>query len=300
MVSLSIGFSGKMLRLLGMDASGNISSVMAVPLSFDLSEESLFLKEPDGFAGEVSDHINEFTKGHDLTKIRAGVVIDASMAFISVLPIDFSESGAALESHIQWEISNYFPESSKEFSKRYYKLGTALFGDNIFEAMIIAIDRRKIRFIKELCRKSGFLPRNIEIDHFASEKCVTELFGRNVRDSSVYISSCGRKRVDTSYLRGGRLVHYVYDIVTGSNPVKLLYEQVSRLTGKFADENATDLFIYGDSSASAMKNNIGNYLGGIKVTHLDMFNPRSPGGRANPDSSAYVPLVGLALKNLSP
>lgn len=298
MTSLSIGLSGKTLRLLGVDSSGKITSSASLAMSFDLGSESLFTKDPGSVAQEFREHVSAFAKNEDLQKLRSGITIDTSMAFINVIPLDVSETSGAIESHILWELSNYYPDTYKDFSKRYYKLGNPLFGGTIDEAIIIAIDRKKIRFIKNLCAQSGLQPKNIEIDHFAVEKCLTELFGRNVRNKSVIISSCSGKRIDSSLLVNTGLKYYDYDIVLERNPVKILYQQLSRMKNKFPETDISEIFLYGEVSSAAISSGIGEHLGGIKITHLDLFGPSRPDGKGRHDSSVYAPLVGLALKNL--
>jgi hypothetical protein len=282
-----------------MDNSGNITSKFSAGLSFDLSDESLYAKDPVSFSAELREHISSFVKNEDLSKIKPGVVIDSSMAFINVIPLDFSETTGALESHIQWELSNYYPESSKDYSKRYYKLGEPVFSNNIYESLIIAIDRKKIRFIKNLCAQSGIQPRNIEIGHFAVEKCITELFGRNVRGRSVILSSVTRRRIESSLLKDGALKFYDYELITDKNPLNVLISQAGRLMERIAGAEVTDLFVYGELSTFAVEKDIGKYLGGANVIHLDLFSTKSPDGKTMPDSSVYAPLAGLALKNLN-
>ena len=299
MISFSIGLSGNVLRLLGLDASGKITSTVASRLSFDFGDDQLFNKNPKSIAPEFSEHIATFLKNEDPVNLRTGVTIDTSMAFINVIPLDLSETSGAVESHILWELSNYYPDSYKDFSKRFYKLGNPLFGGTIDEAIIIAIDRRKIRFIKNLCSQTGILPKNIEIDHFAVEKCLTELFGRNVRDRNVIISSCSKKRIDSSLLVNTGLKFYDYDHVLDRNPLKILFDQLIRIKTKFPDITISEIFLYGDISSKAIVNDIGKHLGGVKITHLDLFGEARLDGKPKPDSSVYAPLVGLALKNLS-
>lgn len=298
MTSFSIGLSGNTLRLLGLDASGKITSTDTTRLSFDLGDDLLYTKNPESIVPEFVEHITSFVKNEELKSLKAGVTIDTSMAFINVIPLDLSETSGAVESHILWELSNFYPDTYKDFSKRFYKLGNPLFGGVIDEAIIIAIDRKKIRFIKNLCAQAGLQPKNIEIDHFAVEKCLTELFGRNVRNNNVIITSCSKKRIDSSLLANTSLKFYDYDHVLDRNPVKIIYEQLNKMKVKFPDISISEIFLYGEISSRAIANDIGNHLGGIKITHLDLFGEARPDGKPKPDSSVYAPLVGLALKNL--
>ena len=281
-----------------MDSSGKIISSASLPMSFDMNSEALYTKDPENLSQEFKELVEAFAKNEDLHKIRSGITIDTSMAFINVIPLDMNETSGAIESHILWELSNYYPDTYKDFSKRYYKLGNPLFGGTIDEAIIIAIDRKKIRFIKGLCAQSGLQPKNIEIAHFAVEKCLTELFGRNIRNNNVIISSCSGKRIDSSLLFNGGLKFYDYDLVLERNPIKTLFEQLNRIKNKFPDTEISEIFLYGEVSGAAISSGIGNHLGEIKITHLDLFGQSGAHRTEKIDSSVYAPLVGLALKNL--
>lgn len=273
---------------------------MTAALSFDIGEESVFTKDAGEYSGVFSDLIKEFLRSGDASGLKAGAVIDPSSAFICVLPLDFSEPGPALESHIQWEISNFYPESSRNFSKRYYRLGEPLFSSDIFESLVIAIDRRRIRFIKNLCLSAGIQLKNIEIDHFASERCLTELYGRSVRGNCVILSSCRMNRIDTSMLRDGKLCHYVFDLTCGENPASVLYRQITEATHKLGtSETIPEIFLYGEASGHVISQGFGEILSDTKLTHLDLFSAKIKDRNPKYDSSAFVPLFGLALKNLS-
>lgn len=300
MAVLSIGFAGRTLRLLTLGPSGEVASSMTAALNFDIGEESVFTKDADEYSAGFSELIKNFLRAEDASGLKAGVVIDPSSAFICVLPLDFSEPGTALESHIQWEISNFYPDSSRNFSKRYYRLGEPLFSGDIFESLLIAIDRRRIRFIKSLCLNAGIHLKNIEIGHFASERCLTELYGRSVRGNSVVLSSCSISRVDTSLLRDGKLCYYDFDLTWGENPASVLYRQITAVTQRLgANETLTEIFLYGDASGPVMSQGFSEIFGGTKLTHLDLFPAKIGDRNSKSDSSPFVPLFGLALKNLS-
>lgn len=298
MTCLSIGLSGKILRMLGMDSSGNVTSVGSAGLSFDVSGDASG-KDLQPLAEEITEHITTFTANADLSRIKCGVVIDSSMAFINVIPLDFDETAAAIESHIQWEISNYIPESSRNFSKRFFKLGDPVFEGNIHESLVLAVDRSKVKLIRELLSPSGISPMSIEIAHFAAEKCLSEYFNRSIRDNSVVLSSVFRNRIESSLLQNGTIAFYEYDIPLDRNPVTFLYEQMVKISGKSGNQPVKELFIYGELSEAVIRCDFKQYFEGLKITHLDLFRKGSRESLSGPDSSVYTPLAGLALKNLS-
>lgn len=296
MTSFSIGLTGKKLLLLGMDDSAKVTSAAEKQLSFDFFDENIYTKEADRFVPEFRDLVMPFIGNSDPIKLKTGVVIDSAMAFMNVIPIDFAEVGDTLESHIQWELSNYFQESSRDLSKRFYRLGEPLFGDSIYESLIIAIDKKKIRFVKDLLAGSGLSIRKIEIEQFAVEKCVTELFGRSVREGRVAVSRCTKERISSSVLEKGVLKHFVQEKVIENNPVQILYEQLKNILMRY--DSINEVFLFGDMSSTAIENGLSKHLDGIKITHLDLFaTGTSVSGKVG-DTSIYAPLVGLALKNL--
>lgn len=82
-------------------------------------------------------------------------MIEASQAFLNVLPVDFNEGKANINSHILWELSNYFPENGKDFIVKYYRLNNNYISKNIDEILLIALDKNKIDIIKIFATAAG-------------------------------------------------------------------------------------------------------------------------------------------------
>lgn len=295
MKSLSIAFSGNSVRLLGMDASGSIVACASTELGFDFSSEAYFSEDPSAYSPQLSSAFADFLANADPQTLKAGALIDTSMAFITVMPVDFGESREAVESHILWELSNYYPDTYKDFSKKYYRLNNLNYGE-IDEAIVIAIDKKKIKFISNLCLLSGIKLRNVEIGHFAVEKLLSELYGRNLRAGNVIVTSCTNRRIDSSLLSDSGLRYFEFDLVQNESPVKTLVRQLIHIREKFPLYEIPEVFVYGDSASRAIANDAGKYAGGLKLTHLNVLSSQK-----NPadDSSIFAPLAGLALKNLT-
>lgn len=79
-----------------------------------------------------------------------------------------------------------------------------------------------------------------------------------------------------------------------------MYRQITAVTQRLgANETLTEIFLYGDASGPVMSQGFSEIFGGTKLTHLDLFPAKIGDRNSKSDSSPFVPLFGLALKNLS-
>jgi Tfp pilus assembly PilM family ATPase len=219
--------------------------------------------------------------------VTAGVLIDTGQTFLNVFPIDFNEEQNNINSHILWELSNYFPETYKNFNIKYYRLDNNFLNEKTEEVLLIAIDKTKIEFIKNLCNASNVKIKNIEIDQFAVEKCLKENFPDEIKSKNVLIIGCKNSRLDFSLIVNEKLMQYDYENFEGENFKTALVNQINKFNTAPEESKIGKIFLYGEDITFRVKDFLEEQFGNIDTEFINVSN--------NADFR-FSPLFGLALK----
>ena len=288
MNNINLEFSGNLLRVLQISSSGEILLKNEIIMSFNINDEIHLKKNKSEFADEFSESFIEIINNNDTEFKTAGILIGSEQAFLNVTPIDFNEDKSAISSHILWELSNYFPDSYKDFNIKYYRLHNNQLSENIDDVLLIAINKKKLEFIRSLCDSVDIRIKNVEIDHFVVEKYLNENFQGEISDSTVLVIGCKNERLDFSLIEKKILRFYSFDIIERSDFKNSLIRQISFLNSYLTGIQKT--FLYGDESSVKVRNFITEQFQNLPVSFLNL-----PG---NNEDSRFSPLYGLALKNI--
>lgn len=293
MINLNIEFSDNTLRILRLDKAKNILSKDEISLSFSLSDETILRKNKSELIHEFEDVIYEVLKKdtdsqNDLAGLTAGILIGTEQTFLNVTPVDFDEDNSSVSSHIIWELSNYFPDTYKDFNVRYYRLKNNRVSENIDDTLLIAINKKKLEFIKTLCDSSEIKIKNIEIDHIVIEKCLKEKYPEDIIGKTVLVIGIKKGRVDFSLLSDGEIRYYDYANLSGSNLKYLVVSQLKLLNSLLF--NIENIFIYGDDSNNDLKNFLKEQFENTGVFDINY--------ERDSEDTTFAPLYGLALKNV--
>ncbi len=287
MAILILGFTENTLRVLQLSDSKEVISKDQINLSFNINDKSHLKSNSEELITEFSGNILNIIDSKSAEAHTASVLIDTAQTFLNVVPVDFNEDRNNINSHILWELSNYFPDTYKNFNIKYYRLHNNSVNEGIDEVLLIAIDKNRIDFIKKLCNGSNIKIRNIEIDQFAVEKCLKENHGADMLNKNILIIGCKNSRLDFSLIKNEVLKYYDYDIFEGSNFRPALVNQMNFFNSAFNDKSIQKIFLYGYESSGNIKKFLDKEFGNIEISYI------------NNDGidSSFAPLYGLALKN---
>ena len=288
-----LGFSDNNLRFLRINSSREVISSGEADLGFSINDISYLKKNKEDLMNVFSLKLGEFISQDEIKEMNAGIIIDSSQTFLNIIPIDFNENKNNINSLLLWELSNYYPDNYKDFSVRYLKLKKNLTGENVYEVLLIAIDRNKLNFIKSLCNGIGIRIKNIEIDQFASEKYVKENY--NTEGLKVLLAGFKNNRMDFSINDGSRIIYYDYGRTSRQSYLNVLKKLLNSFRLSSGPVFPDRVYIYGDGLSEELETILYNEFGKNNVIVLSpLINQKT-----NPESSTFVPLFGLALKNLS-
>lgn len=285
-------FSENALRVLAINGSGEITFKNETDLGFNMNEDYLNSSR-DEITNIFTDKIAELFKDEEFRESRASILIDTSQAFMNVFPLDFQEDQGTINSHIFWELSNYFPNNYKEFNVKYYRLNNKYLNDGIDEVLLIAVDKNKIDFIKNLCNSSGIKIKSVDIDQFVVERCIKKIYPAEMSESALIIG-CKSNRLDFSLISGARIKYYDYENTGTTNINALLVKQMNFFIPEF-EHHSGKVFLYGDRNGEIVRNFLNKEFENLSVTFIDPFSKKY----SKENQSRYSPLYGLALKSLS-
>ncbi len=284
MNTLSLGFSGNVLRVLQLSDTRQIISEYELTLSFNINEENILKQNQKELARELSDSISGIPGIDGSEPLTAGILIETEQTFLSVFPIDFNEEQGNINSHILWELSNYFPDTYKNFNIKYFRLNNNYLNETIDEVLLIAIDKGKIEFLKNLCNSCNIRIKNIEIDQFAVDKCLKENYPDDVKNSNILIIGCKNSRLDFSMIVNGNLTLFDFENFEGENFRTLLVNKINHLSSMNIDK----IFLYGGDVSGQVKNFLSEQYKAAQIEFISF-----PGN----NDFRFSPLYGLALKN---
>ncbi|MDQ3020186.1 MAG: pilus assembly protein PilM [Bacteroidota bacterium] len=287
MNTLSLGFYGNILRILKLGETKQIISKDEIALSFNIHDDLYQKKDNDDLMNEFSDSINNVLNYDGYEPLIAGVLIDTGQTFLNVFPVDFNEEPNSINSHFLWELSNYFPDTYKNFNIKYYRLQNSFSNEKIDEALLIAIDKNKIELIKNLCNAGNIKIRNIDIDQFAVEKCLKENHQDKIKDKSILIIGCKNSRLDFSLIINEKLKHYDYENFDGDNFKTFLVNQINLLNSTSIENKIGKIFLYGEEAVFRVRKFLAEQFGNIDTEFITV---------SENDDTRFSPLYGLALK----
>lgn len=287
MHNLNLEFSKKKLRLLLLNGSGDLICKEESDFNFDINDESNYKNIREEVASEFSEILDKFVNIKSKEPWTAGILVDTAQTFLSIVPIDFSEDENNINSHILWELSNYYPETYKDFNIKYYRFNNKRLSENIDEVLLIAVNKNKIECIKTLCNSNNVKIKNVDIDQFAVEKCLKKNHHNDIKGKTILIIGCKDERLDFSLLYKEQLKHYDFEIIKEADYRKSLAHQINFYVTMFG--KIEEIYLYGNAIVSKVKDFFEEQFSDVSVSYID----------SSVEGAKFAPLYGLALKNIN-
>lgn len=296
---LTIGLYEKSVRFLEINKDNKISFAYQISDNFNFENMYSQNKISDSYFNETSERINDVLNKSKITSNTSKLLIDTSYCFLNVIPLDFRESSDKINSDILWELSNYFPDSYKNYKISYHKLIPDLYSENIKETLIIAIKNNIIDAIKKLAGQINIKIGSIDIEHFAAERYFRKIRKGYSDSENILVIGCKRNRFDFSIINDSGCIGYDYILTDDSNFQDKLKANYLKIEDKYRQMQINYIYLYGDESTSTAYKIIND---AAQNSRLILSNPfYEIGITDNFDSDIvsegykFVPLCGLAL-----
>lgn len=295
----TIGLYEKSIRFLEISKENKISFAYHLVENFNIENFYFQNKLSDSYINEISELINEVLKKSNASSHTSKLLIDTNYCFTNVIPLDFSEGDDKINSNILWELSNYFPDTYKNYKVSYHKLLSDLYSKDIKETLIIAIKNNFIDAIKKLSKQINIKISTIDIEHFASEKYFRKIRNNLFDGETIVIIGCKKNRFDFSVINDSGCIGYDYFLLDDSNFHDKLIKQYLKTEEKYRSLQINNIYLYGDESTSSAYKIINDIA---RKSRLILSNPfyeigitENVGSDIVSEGYKFVPLCGLAL-----
>jgi hypothetical protein len=245
--TLVLHFTGYDIRAYMLNDTKELLFYDSVPVEFSLGAYPVFENNEEKILNNFTDSLNTLVKVKNLTFERCTVLLDSSFVFMMVIPVDFSEDPHAINSHIKWELSNYFPQYYKDFKVNFYKFKSDTLPGNIKNTLIIGVHSEKYEFIKSILNSAKININFIDIDHFSAEKALRNLYPDDFALKPVIIVGAKKSRLDFSVIDKNDLYYFDYVCFDEFNITKRFSVSFEKLLSQSYPSSPVKMFIYGDS-----------------------------------------------------
>ncbi len=302
MEKLILSFSDEFIRAIGVNDLNEIILMEEVSSIVDFGKDISYYKNNTTVLSETSQMIHSILNT-DISKIRkVGVALDSAQAFLNIIPIDTNDDEKTINSQIMWEISNYFPETYNDFNIKYLKLNNHKYTANIDDALLIAIDKFKIDFCRRVCGELKLNLKTVEVDHFASEKILTDNYKDKITANNVLLIGYKAGRIDMSVISNGKIRFYEYVNKDDNEHHERFALALKNILINIPDLNLKEIFIYGGDFSGSIDERFSEIFKGVSTTILDPFFKIKLSRELLSEKSGdrnlhrYTPLCGLASK----
>ena len=209
---LGIDFSGNYIKLVEVNNSGNksvLEKIDYIKTEVDFNDPRLYqtIVDPDA-AFKVVSSMTDLLKRNQIQANQVSVTLSAAAALVLNVPIDKEHSPDEIKDSLLWEVQNYYPNiKPSDFNIANYILEH---GSAVNTALVVAINREIINFVKEMFSGLSLKVLQINIDHFAALKVTIAKAVERNRENYSLIGLRG------DYLDIGKITNYALSHYSGA------------------------------------------------------------------------------------
>lgn len=244
---------------------------------------------------EVTELIINNLKRNNIFTDNIKFVLDSRLAYISCIPLDYTDEVENINSSLIWEVSNFFPENYKNYKVTYQKItrGNSEL-DHLGNTLIIAYHKNIAEITKRISEISSLKISNINFDVFAAGAYITQMTNGNFA-----ALGCKKDRLDLSVYLNGKISFFL-PVYVKDNAKDILHSEIYRILKLTGYEEIQDIYLYGDDVCPKTLNLLDGFNWKHKCILTDPFNDYSVDysllfdGRTEPlNSFSFTPLFGL-------
>jgi Tfp pilus assembly PilM family ATPase len=224
---LGLSLSDKNVQAVAIEQDGAANTLLAI----DEWENSLATKAGEnGHAEErFKEYLSTFVKVNRLKARRASVALDSAHLFFNAIPIEDGLGQVDMNEHINWELSQYFPETpQKDFITDVHVL-TQHKTEKWNEVLAVSVRRNEAYTVQRLLASLGLSVHIVDVDHFSADTALRVNYPDTTRK---FLALVGIKenRLDISLIKNGNMESYNYVIVQSNQEIVSHIGSLSRET----------------------------------------------------------------------
>lgn len=265
MNNLLIEYSGSKVRILQADSKRItfIDQLEFVDSDFFYLEPKINFKKVNEFSDMLAAHLKKNNLSADSLKL----VLDSRLAYISCIPIDFSDEPENINSSLIWELSNFYPESYKNYKINFQKINTESDGISILgNTLVIACHKNIAEVTRRISEISKLKITSINFDLFTAGNYICNYLGLG----SFVSVGCKRDRVDVSFYIKGKISFFL-PLLIKEDFQNVLLNEVNKVLSLPGFEEVSEICFYGDETTVNVFNQFESFNNGYKLKITDPF-----------------------------
>jgi Tfp pilus assembly PilM family ATPase len=221
---LGLSLNDKSVQAVEIEQDVHFNTLLAV----DEWENSLPAKEGENGHGvdQFVEYLAAFMKVNHVKARRVSVALDTSHLFLNTIPLEDGVTRLEMNEQVNWELSQYFPESSpREFITDVHVL-TQNQEEHWNDVLSVSVRRDSADIVRQVVSKLKLTLHVIDADHFSADTALRVSYPDSSRK---YLALVGVKenRLDISLIHKGNVESYNYRVV---NSNKEIVEQIGILS----------------------------------------------------------------------
>jgi hypothetical protein len=290
---VAVQYSGKHIRILEISDKKSIKYID----QFDYLDSSIFFLEPKlnpKRISELSDLLISNMRKNSVYTDAIELILDSRLAFISVIPVDFSDEIDNTNSTLIWELSNFFPESYKNFKITYQKLqNTGNKYGTLGNTLLVAYHKQIAEITRRLSELTSIKFNKINFDVFTAG-----LYFQNACTGDFICIGCKNDKTDISFYIGNK-IRYFTSLYMKEKQSGYYYEEISHILNLPDFSDISSIFVYGEEPAVSIFGYLNENRQKRQVLMPDPFintefdNPYDK--LKNLQSFSFIPLFGTGL-----
>ena len=174
-------------------------------------------------------HVADFLRENQVHAEKASVALDTSQLFINTIPLEGGISRLERNDHVQWELSQYFPEAQEgEFITDVQPIT-----DNRIEkwikALSVSVRKPDANAVRKAVGLLGLDLHVVDVDHFGADTALRINYP-DIERRYMALVGIKERRLDVSVIKSGVLESYSYSCVSSNSEILEHIETLSRET----------------------------------------------------------------------
>lgn len=236
---LLIEYSGTKIRLLQFNSERIIflDQLEFVDSGFFYLEPKVNSKKVSEFTELLVSHLRKQNIIADAIKL----VLDSRLAYISCIPLEFSDEVENINSSLIWELSNFYPENYKNFKINYQKINQ---GNEeltfLGNTLIIAYHKNIAEVTRRISEVSSLKISSVNFDIITAGNFI-------IKNGTKNFVSIGVKsdRIDMSFYLNGSISFFLPVNIRESN-FDIVLAELKKMLLLPGYEEIKNIFLYGE------------------------------------------------------
>lgn len=206
--SLGVSFYNGAMQLAELEHGKKISIVALgeFPLSLNFEQDGAGLTSADASLPATVKELRAAIKEIKASPDMISFALPASTVFAGIMPIDAGLSKQDLQTHLQWELAQYFPDAgAKEFIIDSHALPSP--SPVAKESFVAGVHRGTAMYVQKLASELKLKMHLVDIDQFASEKTLVTNYPEILAHDIVLFGLRGTS-IDASVIHEGQMTDY--------------------------------------------------------------------------------------------